>query len=137
MRTFMDSSAFAKRYIDEQGSEEVDKIFLEGEEVGISIICFADLFSALSRLVREGKLSKKQYERIKKDFFVDVEDIPVVNISPGTISQAIGILERNPVRASDSIHVASAIEWGCETFVTSDKRQFEAAKNEGLKAIKI
>lgn len=137
MRMFIDSSALAKRYVEEQGSEQVEKLFLEAEEVGISIICFAELFSTLSRLVREAKLTKKQYETIKKDFFVDVEEMLVVNISANTISQAIGIMERNPIRASDSIHVASAVEWRCEAFVTSDRRQFEAAKKEGLNVTKI
>jgi len=32
----------------------------------------------------------------------------------------------------DAIHVACALEWQADLFVTSDRRQFEAARNAGL-----
>jgi predicted nucleic acid-binding protein len=33
----------------------------------------------------------------------------------------------------DALHVASAIAWKADLFVTSDKRQFQAAKKAKLK----
>jgi predicted nucleic acid-binding protein len=32
----------------------------------------------------------------------------------------------------DAIHVACAVEWQADLFVTSDRRQFEADRNAGL-----
>jgi predicted nucleic acid-binding protein len=42
------------------------------------------------------------------------------------------ILEDSPVRAADALHVACALEWKTELFVSSDKRQISAAKKAGL-----
>jgi len=33
----------------------------------------------------------------------------------------------------DALHVACALEWQADLFVTSDRRQFMAAKNTGLR----
>jgi len=38
------------------------------------------------------------------------------------------------VRAMDALHVACAIQWGAELFVSADERQVAAAKKAGLKA---
>ena len=48
------------------------------------------------------------------------------------ISHSVKLLEKNVLRAMDSFHVACALEWQADLFVTSDKRQLIAAKNVGL-----
>jgi len=35
-------------------------------------------------------------------------------------------------RGSDALHLANALVWGAELFVTSDERQFAAAEAEGM-----
>ena len=39
MRVFLDTSAYAKRFVEESGSDEIDSILLQGRELGLSIIC--------------------------------------------------------------------------------------------------
>ena len=57
----------------------------------------------------------------------------VVNLFPAVLSSCIVILESNPIRAMDALHVACALEWRAELFVSSDKRQITAAKKAGLR----
>jgi len=44
------------------------------------------------------------------------------------------ILENHSLRAMDSLHIACAVEWKADLFVTADKRQWIAAKQSGLRA---
>ena len=42
------------------------------------------------------------------------------------------LLEHNVLRAMDALHVACALEWQAELFVTADKRQLKAARKSGI-----
>jgi predicted nucleic acid-binding protein len=62
----------------------------------------------------------------------DVHDATVIQLTPSVVSHSVKLLENNILRAMDAFHVACALEWSADLFVTSDKRQFIAAKNAGL-----
>lgn len=132
MRVFLDSSAFAKRYIEETGSQSVDDICKEATELCLSVICIPELISALNRRVREKCLSQKNYTTIKKALSEDVQDITIINLTPEVITKTTGLLEDNALRAMDALHVACALAWGAELFVSSDKQQIIAAGKSGL-----
>jgi predicted nucleic acid-binding protein len=62
----------------------------------------------------------------------DVRDATILLITPSVISRAVKLLEGNVLRSLDALHVGCALEWRADLFVTSDRRQFMAAKNAGL-----
>ena len=64
--------------------------------------------------------------------FEEIEDISIINITPEVFLQSIQLLENNTLKSMDAIHIASALEWQPELFVSSDLRQIEAAKRAGL-----
>lgn len=132
MRVFLDSSAFAKRYIEEAGSQSVDDICQEATELCLSVICIPELISALNRRVREKSLLQKNYHTIKRALSEDVRDITIINLIPEVITRTTRLLEDSALRAMDALHVACALEWGAELFVSSDKQQIIAAGKAGL-----
>jgi uncharacterized protein len=134
VKAFFDSSAFAKRYVDEPGSGDVEAICQGASEVAVSIICVPETFSALNRRLREKKLSHKQYFTAKTRFMEDMRDVLVIQLTGEVILKTTHLLETAPLRAMDAIHVACADEWGAELFVSSDGRQTKAADNAGLSA---
>lgn len=133
MRIYFDSSAFAKRFIEEPGSQRIDDICQEASEVGLSIICFPEILSALNRKVRDKSISNKNYTIAKNRLSEELSDIEIINITPKVVAKAALLLETNPLRAMDAMHVACAIEWDADLFVTSDRRQADAAKNAKLR----
>ena len=133
MKTFFDASAFAKRYVEETGSQLVDDICLNAKEVSISVICVPEIISALNRRIREKRLSRRDYVTIKRHLSDDVRDVGVVNLIPEVIVTSTKLLEVSPLRAMDALHVACALVWEAELFVSSDKQQITAAKKAGLK----
>lgn len=133
MRIFFDSSAFAKRFIEESGSDQVEKLCMNARAIALSSICFPEIISALNRRLREKVLSRKQYSVIKNRMIEEFEDIEIINLIPEVISKSISLLEKNNLRTLDALHLASAILWNSDLFVSADQRQIAAAKKSGLK----
>jgi hypothetical protein len=132
MNIFLDSSALAKRYVQEPGSDRVEEILSSASSLCVSVICVPEVVSALCRRRREGKVSQQQYSKAKQALFEDIEDASVVNVTDKVVARAVELLERRPLRPSDSLHIASAAEWSAELFVSADERQCAAARGYGL-----
>lgn len=132
MNVFLDSSALTKRYVQEPGSDRLEEILFSASSLAVSIISLSEVVSALCRRRRERILSKQQYWKISQALFGDIEDTSVVNVTDQVIARSVELLERWPLRSSDSLHIACAAEWVAELFVSADKRQCAAARGYGL-----
>ncbi len=137
MKLFIDSSAFAKRFIEERGSQEVEALCARADELGLSILCVPEIISALNRRLREKDLTKLDYTKAKQHLSQDVRDADIIHLTQEVIQSGIQLLETNPLRTMDALHVACAIAWKTDLFVSSDHRQLAAAKNAGLKTKQV
>lgn len=132
VNVFLDSSALAKRYVQERGSDRVEEILSSASSLGVSVISLLEVVSALCRRRRERKLSHQQYLKAKQALFEDIEDASLVNVTDQVMARSVELLERWPLRSSDALHIASAAEWSAELFVSADERQCAAARGYGL-----
>jgi len=132
MKLAVDSSSFAKRYVQEIGSDELERFLGDASELAFSVVLVPEMISALNRRLREHILTLIEYRALKRQLLNDVSDATVLQITPSIVSRSVKLLENNPLRAMDSLHVACALEWRTDLFITSDRRQFMAAKNAGL-----
>ena len=132
MKLLVDSSSFAKRYIQEAGSDELDDLLQNASELALCVILVPELISGLQRRLREGALHAGDYRKAKRLLLDDVRDATVLQLTPAVISRSVSLLEGNVLRAMDALHVACALEWKADLFVTSDRRQLDAAINSGL-----
>lgn len=137
MRVYFDSSAFAKRYVDEQGSADVLHWCDQASELALSVIAVPELVSAFCRLQREGLLSAAQYRSIKSDLLVDIADALICDTSPLVVSRAVHALENHPLRGMDAIHLGAAIACEAEVFISADLRQCSAARALGLRVVTV
>lgn len=133
MRVFFDSSAFAKRYVQEPGSEAVLAWCERATEIGLSGIALPEIVSAFCRLRREGRITAQQYQQLKTLLLADIEDIALCDLTPTVLSQAIWSLEHSVLRGMDAIHIGSALALQADVFISADKRQREAAARAGLR----
>ena len=132
MKLFLDSSAFAKRFVEEPGSEEVEILCSQATELCLSVICVPEIISALNCRLREKSLTRRGYNQAKQHLSEDVRDTVVINLTPDVVRSSIEILETTPVRTMDALHIASAVAWGAALFASADHRQIAAAKAAGL-----
>ena len=132
MKLICDSSAFAKRYVLEDGSEALDHLLQRASQLALCTIVVPEIISGLNRRRREQILSSDDYCKIKRNLIEDVHDAIVLQITPAVISHSVSLLENNTLRAMDALHIACALEWQAELFVTADRRQLNAVQNAGL-----
>lgn len=133
LNVFFDSSALAKRYVEEKGSDQVQAILSSASALAVSVICIPEIVSALCRRRRERKVSIQEYQKAKASLLSDIDDATVIGITEEVIAQAVALLEQFPLRSADALHVASASEWSTDLFVSADDRQCAAARTHGLR----
>ena len=133
VNVFFDSSALAKRYVEEKGSDQVQAILSSASALAVSVICIPEIVSALCRRRRERKVSTQAYRNARASVLSDIDDATVIGITEQVIAQAVTLLEQFPLRSADALHVACASEWSTDLFVSADDRQCVAARAHGLR----
>ena len=105
---YLDTSAWLKLYINEDGSELVLQTVTESEQICTHLIAYTELRSALARAERENRIEPSQKVKIIE---VMEKDWPTLNIiqSIETLVRRAGLLcDQFGLRGFDSIHLASA-----------------------------
>ena len=133
LNVFFDSSALAKRYVEEKGSDQVQAILSSASALAVSVICIPEIVSALCRRRRERKVSIQEYQKAKASLLSDIDDATVIGMTEEVIAQAVALLEQFPLRSADALHIACASEWSTDLFVSADDRQCKAARTRGLR----
>ena len=103
MNVYFDSSSLAKRYIDENGSAEVESILQETSQLAVSIIAVPEILSGLNRRVREGSITSADYVEVKKHLADDMTDMITIQLVPEVIATCIKLLEQNPLTSNGGI----------------------------------
>jgi predicted nucleic acid-binding protein len=137
VKLFLDTSAFAKRYVAEKGSNKVMELCQQAESLVVSVICLPELISTLSRLLREKKLTKTDFRKLKSEAMADLADVDICQITPNVLASVVSLLESHPLRAMDALHVACALAVEPDIFASADLRQLSAARKAGLKIIDV
>lgn len=137
MNVFMDTSAFAKRYVSERNSNRVMALCEDADNLIVSVMCFTELISTLCRLVREKKPTKSVHRKLLSDAITDLTDVDICQITSSVLDTAVPLLEAHPLRSAGALHVGCAIAVQPDVFVSADRRQLSAAKKTGLKIIDV
>lgn len=135
---YFDTSALIKRYVEELGRREVLALLRKNRCV-ISAVLPVELRSALRRRVAEKTLDGRRVSSILKRFAADRPYWTVIEVSGDVLTAAESLSGAHPLRALDSIHVASAKLFADRTasqtftFVSADAQQTSVAEALGLK----
>jgi uncharacterized protein len=136
---YVDSSALAKRYLEEAGRREVLRL-LRRYDVVTSAVVTVELRSALRRRVAEGALGVDAVPEILNRVAAEREFWALMDVSSEVLSAAEALVAAHPLRILDAIHVASARLFRSRVttpefiFVSADERQTAAAVAVGLTA---
>lgn len=141
---FFDSSALVKRYVPETGTAWVRSIVdpKSRHTIFIAHVTQIELVSAAMRRSRDGSISIRTARavRLVMDRHTS-RQYSVIGLTSAVVSLAEHLLEIHPLRAYDSVQLASALESNRRlvlaglnslTFVSSDSRLLSIATAEGL-----
>jgi predicted nucleic acid-binding protein len=131
MWIYCDTSALAKRYVQEAGRPALMRL-LSGRRIVSSSVTPIELHSAFARRVRDGHLATVSLPRLWERVSEELPHWTLVTLSPDIVASAQDLVEHHPLRTLDAIHVASAQLFASRMktdllFVSADERQCEAA----------
>jgi len=140
MTYFLDTSAIAKIYFDETGSDAVRQLVNSEKVIFISSLTSVEMAAAFEKAKRLRFINSPIYREITKRFERDLwkEPFRSVAITTGQIIQARLLVRKRQLRAPDAIQLASALETakrveGRYEFLSFDHALADAARLEGLK----
>ena len=137
MNLYLDSSALAKRYLVETGSEDVRQ-WIEGAELtATSLITRAEVTAAITRAVRMGVLEEQSARRMIDEFRTDWVSLNRIPVTETLVARADRLACEFGLRGYDAVHLAATLTWQENlnfpvTLATFDKELADAARQSGL-----
>ena len=134
---YVDTSALAKRYLNEARSGEVDEFLAEQSLLLVTSLTRAEMRSLLARRRRERDLDAGLEGRVFATFLDDIRQGHLVEhpLSGAMLDGAvnlIGQLPAFPLRTLDALHIAAAQQLGAERLATADAVMRDAAAELGI-----
>jgi len=139
---FLDASVLVKRYVTERGSEAVRGLVRRRSELAASRLSEVEVPAALARRARDGDIPPKAARKHAERVATDLARIHIVEIRRRVVELAQALVWSHPLRAYDSVQLASALCLARDTglalaFWSADERLHQAALVEGLRARRI
>jgi len=136
---YFDTSAWLKLYVRENGSEEARNL-ARNYHLLSSALLLTESFAALSGKRIIGEMDDKKFNRLVRTMKADSRYVEIINISDAVLDKSQEIVLNSAARTLDAIHIASALIFQSMaeipvTFITSDRKQYEVAKEKGLRAV--
>ncbi len=135
---FLDSSAFAKLFVQEAGTDTIIRL-MEATEDNRKLIAAStplEVYAALKRRERAGAIAAEDSEAARTILRVEAARMVQQPLNPAVLEAARQLLDRQELRSSDALQLGAAIVaremfQGLEIiFVSADQRMLEAAKTE-------
>lgn len=133
MVTYLDASAWVKRYVAEDGSQRVDALFRDDTGLACATVGFLETLTSLARASRAGRIDDLAYRQARLDAAADFGRFRTVDFTPEVFQIARGMTERFALHTGDIIHLATATVLRSAQrepvrFVTADRELGAAAR---------
>ena len=137
---YIDTSALAKRYIDEAGSEDFDAFLGRWPRVLISRLAVVEFRCMLQRRRRAAEIDAAYERAAMADFADDVrngyfEVQPLADRHAIIAHDLIDQLSGHTLRTLDALHLAIAQSAGATVLATADRGMARAAEALGIGAV--
>jgi predicted nucleic acid-binding protein len=144
---YLDTSCVVKRYVEERGTEVVDRVYGEAEAgrlvVAFSVWNVGEAIGVLDRYHRRGVISDGELETALRLLASETMKMTrlgalhVLPISSRSLVDSWLLVLRHHLYEADALQISSAKEAGCRLFLGADGTLLEAAGMEGLKCVNI
>lgn len=139
---YFDTSALIKRFVNEKGSTLVQSLVRRERTVATATIAYPEIFAGLTRKLREGNLSRSEYDLTCRQFESDWLAYLRLELQENILLLARDLIQRHPLRGYDAVHLASAVNLNSAlgeevTFAAADARLLRAARAEKLDALNV
>ena len=137
---YLDTSALVKRYIAEDGSDDVIALMANAAAVATSLVTRTEVAAALAKAVRDDRVDEDEAQRAQRKFLREWPDFGRVPVTDALVERADALAWEHGLRAYDSVQLAAAL--ACEDMLgalgvdvllaTFDHQLRKAAARTGL-----
>lgn len=137
---YVDTSALAKWYVPEAGSEQFSEWMQAQERTWISTLTLVELNSLVLRRMRDSELDHRQAQEVLATLADDINQgyLLLQPVDDSTVSGAIPVLARlgdQPLRTLDAIHLSVISELGVSILATADRVLARAGRELGVELV--
>lgn len=142
MGVYLDTSALAKCYVREPGSDEFEAWVQEAPEPTISSLTLVEMRCLLARRRRAGSLDAQSESRVYALFLQDIDQchLSVEAVGDGDVRSAVHLMGRvdaQPLRALDAIHLSICASHRIGMLATADALMAAAASELGIEVVRF
>ncbi len=139
---YFDTSALAKWYLNETGSDDVETYIQRHGPVDISDLTLVEMRSLLGWRRREGNIDLKTEIKVFATFEEDIRQRFLVchSFPDGLAAGAVNLLSAHPelpIRTLDALHLMIAREIRAEVLATADHVMVAGAKAMGFSVVRF
>jgi len=137
MNYFFDTSALIKKYIIENGSDKVNELMNQADNIFVSTITEIETFSTFKRLLIENAISKNDYKILKDEFKIDYQYYNQVIFDIDVSNNAKMLIDKYQLKTLDSIQLGTALLVNNEIdyFVVCDDKLIKSGEKQKLEII--
>lgn len=135
---YFDAAYLVKCYVKEEGWRTVRSLAAERGRIASSVIGRLELYAALHRKLREGRLTAEGHKVVLRQLSFD-EATGVwhwIPVSSSIVTAVVDLFRQLPsdvyLRTGDAVHLVSAKEQGFAEIFSSDRRLLDAAGHVGI-----
>jgi len=137
---YLDTSALIKRYIQEEGSDELAQWISSATLTGTATITYAEMSAALAKIERMQWVSSDEAYSAWQDFLEDYPFLVSIEITQAVVVLAGGLAWKHGLRGYDAVHLAAALIWQEKIgesvqMATFDKELWKIARKVGLECL--
>ena len=140
---FLDSTAFAKLFVQEAGTDAIIRL-MEATEDNRKLLSAGtplEVYAALKRRERAGGISHQDSEAARNILRVEAARMVQQPLNPAVLEAARQLLDRHEMRSADALQLGAAIVaremfQGMEiVFVSADPHRLDVAKKEHFETL--
>lgn len=142
---YLDSSAIAKRYVEEEGSGAVNGLYnkaLIGElRLAFSAWNLGEVLGVFDKYFRREWLSGEDREKARRQFIGEtlrllrLRILSTIPVKARLLVQTWPLIEKHQIYEADALQIVSAKHIKAQSFYTADAHLHEAAVKEGIGSV--
>lgn len=135
MILYLDTSAFVRLYIHEEGHDVILAALRAARQTTTHLIAYAEMRAALARIQRMQRLRKEEVAKVKKAFEADWRDTLQLTPTDALVRRAGDLAEQFGLRGYDSVHLAAAESLAVDRRYPIHFASFDTALNTAAAAL--
>ncbi len=137
MLVFFDTSAWIKYFLNENGTERIQRFIVEFSQyeensVAASVITYAEMIATLRRACNGRRISEEEFENLLHEFKEQWEKTDIVGVSSELTEHSGELANDYALKGCDAFQLASALETQADIFISCDNDLNDAAESCGL-----